>query len=221
MAEQPQLVAEILKRLHSVGILDRVLIIGSWCGSFYRDYFKSPEYAPVLRTRDIDFLVPQRTRFAKTVDLEELLADLGFEVIFSMSGKMKLESPELIIELLVPETGPAKEKPYPLPQLKFNAQPLRHLGMLLNNPISLTISGIPVRLPHPVDYALHKFIISFDRKNEDKRTKDQQMASLILDTIREREDDVLYLKKACAQLTKKQQKRISHILEEHGYGKII
>ena len=79
MEKQHKLVVEILRRLSKEAILDRVLLIGSWCASFYKHYLSGVDYTPVLRTRDIDFLVPLRARFPRTIDIAELFADLGFE----------------------------------------------------------------------------------------------------------------------------------------------
>ena len=45
------------------GILNKILIIGSWCLSFYQDYFKGTDYRPIIKTRDIDFVVPLNPKF--------------------------------------------------------------------------------------------------------------------------------------------------------------
>lgn len=55
MEKQPELVIKVLKRMSEAGILDHILLIGSWCTSFYKDYFKGTDYAPTIKTRDIDF----------------------------------------------------------------------------------------------------------------------------------------------------------------------
>jgi hypothetical protein len=207
-----ELVLEILRRLSRAGILDRILLIGSWAASFYKAYFSDPTYAPVLKTRDIDFLVAPRTKFGRSVDMPELLKDLGFDLEFSPSGYMRLESDELIIEMLSPEVGPSKDRPLPLPELKFNAQPLRHLSMLLRAPIDVKIDGIEMRLPHPADFALHKLVISEDRKNKDKKSKDLDSAYRIIEMILETGEQKS-LKDSFASLTEKQKKRVKRLTE--------
>lgn len=124
-----------------------------------------------------------RPTFSKSVDLEALLHPIGFEIEFFGHGYMKLESEELAIEFLAPEIGRPRDTPLPLPAIKLNAQPLRHLQMLWRQPIALTVSGIRIHLPHPADYALQKLIIAEKRKNPDKAAKDRQGAFVVLDAL--------------------------------------
>lgn len=112
---------EILKRLSGEGVLDRALVIGSWAAYFYKYYFKNDDYRPIIKTRDIDFLLSRPVRFRKKLDFQTLLADLGFEIAHSSNGYMRLENAELILELLIPEVGAGRDKPYPLPEINFNA----------------------------------------------------------------------------------------------------
>ncbi len=185
MERQNRLVKKILSVLASKGILDGVLLIGSWCAYFYKSYFSSPEYNPRIRTRDIDFLLPTRPRFKNDVDLEQLMAPLGFEVEFFGKGYMKLESEELSLEFLIPEVGPHKERPVTLTELKFNAQPLRHMAMLWRNPISVRIEGIKMKLPHPADFFIQKLIVASKRRAalKGKRDKDRETAFEVLDAL--------------------------------------
>jgi len=37
--KQSDLCLEILRRFHNAGILDDLILIGSWCVYFYKDYF--------------------------------------------------------------------------------------------------------------------------------------------------------------------------------------
>lgn len=193
--------------MSEAGILDNVLLIGSWCSYFYKQYFSKIEYDPVIKTRDIDFLVRTRPKFSKNVDLEELLRPIGFEAEFFGSGYIKLESEELAIEFLVPEVGRPSEKPLPLPALKLNAQPLRHLGMLWRNPVAVKISRICIRLPHPADYMLQKLVVAGMRKKSDKAEKDRQNAFVVFDAIVE-SDELPELHKAMEYLSHKERKAV-------------
>lgn len=56
---QYSLCLEVLRRLEVDGILSDVILIGSWCMVFYKKYFSGYNYAPSIRTRDIDFFVPK------------------------------------------------------------------------------------------------------------------------------------------------------------------
>ncbi|MFA6294439.1 MAG: GSU2403 family nucleotidyltransferase fold protein [Victivallales bacterium] len=164
---------EVLKRYHKAGLLKHVIIVGSWCIYFYRDYFRGKSYITSIRTSDIDFLVPIPVMHTKNDDLFALVEDLGYIRTFSGDkGYIRFSHPELTIEFLVPEKGRASDKPYPIPQLGINAQPLRYLHFLQDNAISLVFEGMNIRVPHPAAYALHKFIIFKRRTKPDKQNRD-------------------------------------------------
>ena len=114
-----------------------------------------------LRTRDMDFLVPEPRKMKKTSNVPSLLRDLGFVVDFQGSkGYMRLNHPDLIVEFLVPEKGRTSNKPYPLPALGMNAAALRFLDLLTENVIKVKVDKYLISLPHPINYALQKIIIS-------------------------------------------------------------
>jgi len=164
---------DVLKRLDNSGILPKIILIGSWCLPLYRDFYSCGHRISTLRTRDIDFLVSTKIKFSDKVDLPALLEDLGFILDHSFpEGHARLIHPELIIEFLVPEIGRGTSKPYPLPELGMNAQRLRFSGILERDTIIVDFSGLKVTLPHPVNFGLHKIIVSSRRTNADKKAKD-------------------------------------------------
>lgn len=89
------------------------------------------------------------------------------------------------MEFLVPEKGRGTNKPYSLPQWGINAQPLRYLDFLADNPIVLNAEGLTIRLPHPAAYALHKFIVFKRRGKMDKHDKDLEDATRLFSTLLE------------------------------------
>jgi hypothetical protein len=171
---------EVLKRLHDTGVLDNIILIGSWCLYFYKNNVLPASFSYTLRTRDIDFLVPIPTKLKKKVDVPELLEDLGFVEDFVGPGYLRLGHPDLIVEFLVPEKAKGTDKPYPLPQLCVNAQALRYLGFLVDNPITVKVDKMKLIMPHPIAFALHKLLILKKRKT-DKAEKDVEQALSLLD----------------------------------------
>ena len=181
---QYELCLEVLGRLDRSGVLKNIVLVGSWCTLFYKDYFSDVDYRPVLKTRDMDLLVPQPAAIRVKTDVAELLKDLGFVVGFTgTEGYIRLEHPELIVEFLVPEKGRGTDKPYALPQLGLNAQSLRFLDFLAQNTMTVTAEGITVTLPHPVNFALHKLVVTGRRRIPEKQTKDKQAAVGILNAL--------------------------------------
>lgn len=183
---QYKLCMEVLRRFNKAGILDGLILIGSWCLYFYKDYFKNIPYIDIaaIKTRDIDFLVKVPVKIKKEVDIPKLLKDLGFVIDFKGSkGYIKLDHPDLILEFLVPEIGKGSDKPYRLPQLGLNATPLRFLSFLTDNIIRVKLEDFYLNIPHPANFALHKLIIFSRRLKEDKALKDKNTAIEILKAL--------------------------------------
>lgn len=175
---------EVLHRLDKSKVLSELIIIGSWCIYFYKYYFKSKNYSTYIRTKDIDFLVPIPPRFKKEVNIFELVKDLGFiERYRGSKGYIKLEHPDLSIEFLIPERSRGSDKPYDIPALSINAQPLRFLDFLLENTISVNAEGMHIKLPHPAAYALHKFIIFKRRSKAEKHDRDIEGALRVFNEL--------------------------------------
>ena len=211
---QYSLCLEVLRRFNKANILKDVVLIGSWCLPFYKSYFSGIEYQSSIKTRDMDFLVPTSLKKKVNVDLPDLLKDLGFIVGFKGSqGYIKLEHPDLVIEFLVPEKGRGGDGPFFLPQLGLNAQPLRFLDFLFKNTIIVSVEGIPVTLPHPINFALHKLIIFQRRKNSDKITKDREQAIKILNALIKK-GEAADIKDVFCKIPKSWQQKISLGLEE-------
>jgi hypothetical protein len=178
---QLDLSLRVLRKMHALGVLGGVVIVGSWCLYFYRYHFHARDYLPDVRTRDIDFLVPLPPKFKQEVDLPAELESLGFMINFrGDGGYIRLDHPELIVEFLIPEIGRGRDKPYPLPSLGLNAQPLRYLNFLLEHTITVTFEEMGLHLPHPAAYALHKLIISGRRKDRTKAVRDRTQAIQLL-----------------------------------------
>ena len=212
--KQYEICIEVLKKLEQKKVLGYIILIGSWCVYFYKYYFENSDYNSFIRTRDIDFLVPIPFRLKEKVDVKETLEDLGFVVDFRGSkGYIRLIHPDLFVEFLVPERGRGLDKPYPLPQLGLNAQALRFLDFLAKNTIHLKAEGVPINLPHPANFALHKLIIFQRRRNPDKVAKDKESAIRILKALIDKgEQDSI--KKVFSSVPQKWQRRIVKGLEK-------
>ncbi len=209
-----KLCLEVLHRFAKAGILKDIILIGSWCLYFYKEYFYGVYVVPLIRTRDIDFLVPLPPKIKKKTDVPDILSDLGFVPEFIGSkGYLRLGHPDLIVEFLVPERGKGSDEPYPLPQIGMNAQPLRYLDFLAKNIIEISVDGIRVKLPHPIAYALHKLIIQGRRTKKEKAAKDRDQALMLLHHVikHEKPDKI---KRILSTMSKKWQANILKTLKE-------
>ncbi len=211
---QKDLCIEILHRLDKTGILKHIILVGSWCTFFYKDFFAGRKYMVSLTTRDIDLLIPEPRYIHAKVNIAELLKDLGFVIGFTGSeGYIRLEHPELIIEFLVPERGRATNKPYPLPQLGLNAQALRFLDFLNQNTIQCSLDSMKITLPHPANFALHKLLVMGRRPKAEKKAKDKDAAIRILNALIDSEQ-IDSIKKAFEAMPKRWQNIVRKQLTE-------
>jgi hypothetical protein len=94
------------------------------------------------------------------------------------------------VEFLTPNRGSDdhKGKPAPMPALGgVAAEPLRFLDFLIHAPVRSVLlhkGGIPVTVPAPERYAIHKLIVSDQRKDDDngrqKARKDVRQSGLLI-----------------------------------------
>lgn len=221
--KQSELCLEILRRFHNAGILKDLILIGSWCAYFYKDYFSGIAYMDkrIIKTRDIDFLIDRPANIKHQVDIPRLLGDLGFVTVFKGDkGYIKLEHPDLILEFLVPEKGRGSDRPYPLPKFGLNATALRFLSFLSSDTIKVRVEDFDVTLPHPANFALHKLIIFQRRTKEEKADKDRHTAIEILNALVNKGESAV-IKQVFNSIPLKWQKKIIKGLEGIEEDKIL
>ncbi|MCK5565750.1 MAG: hypothetical protein KAJ07_10930 [Planctomycetes bacterium] len=129
------------------------------------------------------------------------------------SGYIRFVHPELFIEFLVPERGRPIDKPYPLKQLKINAQPLRFLEILQLKTINVKVKDFELTLPHPSSFVLHKTIVYKRRPKKDKRTRDIEQIIRVLNLI-QKQNELDSLVEVYSQIHKKWQGKILLNLKE-------
>ena len=218
---QYKLCLEVLRRLNRAGVLEDIILIGSWCIPFYKGYFSGIKYSPLIRTRDVDFLVPYPRNIKVDVSIPDLLKDLGFIIGYrGPEGYIKLEHPDLVVEFLSPERGKGTDKPISIPKLGINAVALRFLNLLTENTIKVTVENVDIRLPHPANFALHKLIIFQRRFKEDKAIKDRNAAIKILKALIDKGEEVS-IKQVFNSMIPKWQKKVIKGLEEDKEKKIL
>lgn len=219
--KQVNLLLKVLKILQREGLLKDLIVGGSWCLYFYKFYFRKKRPIATLRTRDIDFIVPQPKSLKTKIDLPELLKSLGFVTDFQgRGGFIRLVHPEFFIEFLVPERGRPYNKAYPLPMLSVNAQALRFLDVLYIKTISVDFKGVKLRLPHPACFLLHKIIIYKRRPQRNKRLKEIEQIERLLTFLQE-QDNFRSVKRTFAKLHPKWQTRVLSNLKDLGQNKLI
>lgn len=202
-------------------MLKHLVMAGSWCLYFYKFYFHKKQPIVSLRTRDVDFVVPDPGSLKVKVNLPDLLKALGFVIDFrGREGYIRLIHPELFIEFLVPEKGRGSDRAFPLPNLSLNAQALRFLDILYARTIALNIRDVRIKLPHPACFLLHKIIVFERRPERDKRLKDIEQIERMLDFLK-KENELSSLKRIFVKLHPKWCSRIIKNLKDLNRKEII
>jgi len=205
-----------LHALHKTGVLKDIILVGSWCHYFYRQYFDNAPEIPAVRTLDIDFLVPNPPKIKKEVNIPEILTALGFSPLHNYTtGYVKYVHPELELEFLTPDLGKGKgSEPYRILQLHIQAQGLRFLNFLQDYVMKVTYKGITIQMPEPAAYVLHKFIIYKRRTKKEKRDKDLQAAKDIGKFLLQKDEQRKRLSEIFNDLPQKWQAKIKNNLKE-------
>jgi len=142
--EKYDLFGRLLASLYSNGVLSQIILVGSWCLPLYKKHFHDDPQIPILRTTDIDFLIPLEPKPSITLDLPKILENLGFEKEFSyVDGSFKFIHPDLELEFLTPDSGRPKSKPVHFDNLQMTAVPLRFLSILQEHKIKLSYDKHP------------------------------------------------------------------------------
>ena len=205
--EQSRVFWDTLRILQEAGALEHLIIIGSWAEYIYEQEGVLDGFTSMIKTRDVDFLIPNIRKPRIKVDLITLLEQNGFLVQQStLSSQHRFFKPELEVEFLVREIGAGKVEPYEAPGFGIKVTGLRQLGLLSDNVFRSFVRGYEVQVPLPEAYVLHKLLIQ--RKTEEKAQKDLQAVENLLAHIQRHPNRVADLQKLFEGLTKKQQNRI-------------
>jgi hypothetical protein len=132
----------------------------------------------------------------RTVPIGDILKgiDARFEPDVNMGqGKvhrwvLRTKTAEFKVEMLAPMFGPENKNLIPAPIFQSSAMPLRYLDYVMQDAINATIvndAGIPVLVPDPARYALHKLIVAAirDKAMRDKIRKDISQSEYLLNIL--------------------------------------
>lgn len=178
--------------------LDRMVVVGGWAHQLYRLHplAGAPAYQP-LRTKDADLAFAQNASLSG--DIAQALKSAGFHE--ELSGdftppisqyRLGTEEQGFYAEFLVPLIGPGSTRDgkanATLLKAGVTAQRLRHLELLLTNPISIRAEpgsfislkkSADIMLPNPASFLAQKLLI----QNQRTPLKQAQDTLYIHDTL--------------------------------------
>ena len=206
---------ETIKILDKNKILEYVVLVGSWAEYIYEISGYLEEFEANLKTKDIDFLIRNINKPRKKINIIEVLEKEGFDTsVDYISGVYKFfREKDLEIEFLVREIGKGQLDAYEVPSFGIRAEGLRHMGILIENNITLEIKNIKITVPTPQAYLLQKIIINKKRKS--KKEKDYLSIENLWENIISKESESGKLKDLLSKLSRKQKKIVEEFLDDN------
>lgn len=204
--------AEIIQALAAAGAFRlRALLIGTVAFQTYAAHLGVRLPVTSLATMDLD--IAQDFGIASNLDdtLDRPLLDILRELdprfapvsyAFDASRTTSYSLGERYrLDVLTTNRGAPRDEPSYLPTLGSDAVPLPFMDFLLRDPVETAVlhgGGVLVNAPSPARYAVHKLIVSRDRKvNPEKGLKDRLQSIQLIRALAE--DDPYALRDAYAE----------------------
>jgi hypothetical protein len=180
---------DILKDLNRIGILRYLVLIGGWCHRLYRKYYDNPIELTALTTYDLDLVIRDPEKIQININIKQELDNIGFiEDFYGSSGINKYLREDIEIEFLTARsTGKRTEMKY-IKQLNTNTQSLQYLNILTDHTIDIDFYGLNVTIPVPAAFIFNKILVLDRRKLIEKRDKDIQMITDLLQFLQRKPD---------------------------------
>ncbi|MFZ2099278.1 MAG: GSU2403 family nucleotidyltransferase fold protein, partial [Oricola sp.] len=182
----------VLDAFDDAGLLLKMVLVGTAAYQCYAPLTGHHLPALHLMTQDADFATLSLTIEAdeEGEDLETILkrADASFASVPGLDRKSLpshfRSASGLMVDLLTPQLRRDDANPMPLQKLKAGATPLQYLKWLITDPAHAAVlfsAGVPVLVPQPARYAIHKLIVAQKRTaDRPKRDKDLAQASALI-----------------------------------------
>ena len=218
--EQESAFWDTIKAFKELGILQNIMIIGSWAEYLYTDLFKTDFY-PNLRTRDVDFFYRNINIPKEKIPLIHKLKEIGY-VYDEVDGISRFYKEDFLeLEFLTKVLGAGTEGKIKIEPLGITSEGLRVINILsdfactvekiLDNGLSYEIT-----VPEPAVYVLQKILTNPTRQPEEKKLKDMSAVQELLYHIKKDEYHSMKLREVHNSLSKKQLKTLESVCSQYG-----
>jgi len=198
-------IGEVVAALQRAGVFRlRGVLVGTTAYQAYAAMLGIRLPRMTVQTGDVD-IAQHRTVSVAVEDAMQLPLDVlrdvdaSFRETPNIHGSNRTTSYQAVgglrVDFLTPNQGADTDKPTALPSLATDAQPLRFLDYLIHEPMRAVLlhgAGVPVLVPAPERFAIHKLIIAQRRSGaQEKRGKDLAQAEALLNVLSEHHADRL------------------------------
>ena len=182
----------VLEVIANAGLFSKgVVLVGTAAYQTYPCLVGAYLPSSALMTNDADLLVSSFASSEAPLDLEEILrrADPTFKAHMSSNDKLPkvFKSANSFQVDILTKFGRRRKSPVVIDQLKCSAEALAFMDYLSEESIdaaALYGTGILIRVPPPLRYAIHKLLIAQERRRSPaKRAKDLKQAGDLMDVF--------------------------------------
>ena len=215
-SSQKQTFWQTIALFHDVGVLEYIVVVGSWAEYLYQEAGLILGFRSSFRTQDFDVLLRNIHLPKRPIDLAAELTRHGYLMMQNpQTGLMKFDKGgELEVEFLLREMGKGQLEPYRHEYLGVTAQGLRHMDILSDHSVILQLRGFVIRVPRPQAYILHKLLIN-QHRSVAKQEKDIGAVRDLLAVLREFPAELSVLQQLFDGLPKKVQAKIRDSCEKN------
>ena len=170
----------ILGAFDRAGFLPDVILIGSWCLSFYTRLFRG--FDPSIRTTDIDFYVPD-AKSANAALVSDNLHEINYDHFQdTLTHKSRFVSPHGFEVEFLARLNRDGLSCVRIGKSGIFAESISYVDIFGTNFIEVEWNGKKVKVASPSAYAIQKMLIN-DRRKE-KAEKDAASIDYVLSFIR-------------------------------------
>lgn len=202
---------EIIRAFHNAGILENVIVIGSWATYFYSFLFEN--FSPTIRTTDLDFYVPELKNIKVSNTVGNALQSLNYDhIIDTLTNKSRFISPkgfeiEFLTKLRRDNVSVLK-----IDSLGVNVETLSTLDIFTNHYLDLVFNDISLKVASPSAYVIQKLLIN-EKRSMEKAKKDIESIREVAEIISLDKKATIELKTIFLHLNKKKQRQITGLVK--------
>ena len=217
--EQENAFWQTIKVFNEIGLLQHVMVIGSWAEYLYPSLFET-DFVPNLKTRDVDFFYRNINIPKEKIPLIEKLKEIGY-VYDEVDGISRFYKEDLLeLEFLTRVLGAGVEGKMKIKPLGITSEGLRVINILASFACEVektlpTGELVKINVPEPAVYVVQKILTNPIREPPEKKAKDIAAVKELLYHIEKSEMHMLKLKEVFLTLSAKQRKTLKQVCEEN------
>lgn len=208
-----------IKAFKEIGLLQHVMIIGSWAEYLYPPLFET-DFMPNIKTRDVDFFYKNINIPKKKINVVQKLKDIGY-VYDEVDGVSRFYKEDLLeLEFLTRVLGAETEGRMCIKPLGITSEGLRVINILSNFAREIEVVDpdgeiYTIAIPEPAVFVIQKILTNPTRKPQEKKAKDIAAIKELLYHIEKSVEHRIKLNEVYKTLSVKQLKTLKQVCEEN------